>query len=405
MSESGHLDRQLVLDAVRRLDHWLQDNGWAGYDPYDLPGMPILLAPETRTRRWLKRQASRMESCFPVVPRRLLRVPKAINAKAMGLFAEGYRQLFETTGHAPFLHRAQEALSWLEANPSPGYAGPCWGYPFDWQSRVLIPRGTPSSVVTATVGRAFWGFYRMTGERRYLDTCLGICEFFLKDLHIDDLDDGRICFSYTPVDRFHVHNANLFVADFLARIGRETGRSELLETGLRATAYALSEQNSDGSLFYWGRDQNPADRMDHYHSGFEIRCLHGIWKSTGDPDVRQALEAYYAFYKERLFDRSGIPKMTPTSLYPINIHSCAEAILCHSTLFRDFPEARDYLERSIPWILDHMQHPKGWFIYMIRRLKVGLEWKLAIPYIRWGQAWMLNAMAAFLEEFTEDETP
>jgi len=85
--------------------------------------------------------------------------------------------------------------------------------------------------------------------------------------------------------------------------------------------------------------------------------------------------------------------MTPRSLYPINIHSCAEAILCHSTLAPDFPEAAGYLRRCVPWILQTMQHSEGWFVYMVRKTKPGFDWKLKIPYIRWGQAWMLRALA------------
>jgi hypothetical protein len=87
--------------------------------------------------------------------------------------------------------------------------------------------------------------------------------------------------------------------------------------------------------------------------------------------------------------------MTPKAFYPINIHSCAEAILCHSTLAPDFPEALDFLVKFVPWTLATMQHPEGWFIYMVRNIRGGLDWKLKIPYIRWGQAWMLRALAQY----------
>ena len=330
-----------------------------------------------------------------MLPRRMLRIPREVNAKAMGLFAAGYQILYETTGDEKYLDRAQEALAWLEENPCKGYAGLCWGHPFSWQSRVLIPKATPSSVISAIVGNAFWRFYQMTGHSSYFANCQSICEFFLKDLNIDELGEGKICFSKTPLDHFHIHNCNLFVADFLLRVGKVLQRKDYVRTAWKALTYTLSEQNDDGSICYWGRDQADYCRIDHYHSGFEIRCLYSIWKSTSDERVYSALRRYYQFYCEKLFTSEGIPKMTPHALYPINIHSCAEAILCHSTLAPDFPEAREYLQKCVPWIVKIMQHPEGWFIYMIREIKGRLRWKVKIPYIRWGQAWMLRALAEY----------
>jgi len=385
--------RAAVRQSIARLDGWLAGNGWAGYDPYDLPGQAAFIRPAGRPARLLRRLVLRAGFYFPRALRRLFRVPPAVNAKGMGLLAEGYRLLYEAAGEERHLRRAQEALAWLEANPSPGYAGLCWGYPFDWQSRVLIPRGTPSSVVSATVGHSFWGFYRMTGERRYLDACRSICEFFLHDLHVDRFDGGQICFSYTPVDTFHVHNANLFAADFLVRVGLAAHEDRYVDHGMQAAAYTLGQQNADGSICYWSRDQEPTCRVDHYHSGFEIRCLHGVWQATADARVRRALEAYYAFYRERLF-QGAVPKMTPAQLYPVDIHSCAEAILCPTTLAPDFPQAWDGLRRTVPWILREMQQREGWFIYRIVRLPGGVRFRIRIPYIRWGQAWMLRSLAA-----------
>jgi hypothetical protein len=336
-----------------------------------------------------------IENFFPAVPRKFLRIPEEINPKAMGLFAAGYQILHQTTREEKFLIKAQEALTWLEQNTCRGYARHCWGHPFSWQSKVLFPENTPSAVVTAIVGDAFWRFYQMTGNDHYLHCCQSICKFFLRDLNIDELGEERICFSKTPLDHFHIHNGNLFVADFLFKVGKTLKEMDFISMASRALAYTLRDQNEDGSIYYWGKDQEAPFRIDHYHSGFEIRCLHSIWKSTGNEQVYSALNKYYKFYCKNLFTTEGLPKMTPKAFYPINIHSCAEAILCHSTLAPDFPEALDFLVKFVPWTLATMQHPEGWFIYMVRNIRGGLDWKLKIPYIRWGQAWMLRALAQY----------
>ncbi|MFX0198700.1 MAG: hypothetical protein ACFFCW_21470 [Candidatus Hodarchaeota archaeon] len=385
-----------VEQCLARLDNWVSRNGWAGYDPYDLNQHLVLPASKpVHFRHLLRRVALITEFFFPMIPRWILRIPKEVNAKAMGLFSAGYQILYEITGDGKYLNKAREALTWLGKNPCEGYTGLCWGHPFSWQSRMLIPKHTPTSVITAIVGDAFWRFYRMTGHDTYLDKCKNICEFFLNDLNIDEFGEDKICFSKTPLDHFHIHNGNLFVADFLLKVGKVLQREDYVRTAWKALTYTLSEQNNDGSICYWGRDQDEQCRIDHYHSGFEIRCLYSIWKSAADERVYNSLKRYYQFYQKNLFTSEGIPKMTPHALYPVNIHSCAEAILCHSTLAPDFSEAADYLQKCVPWIVKTMQHPKGFFIYMVRKIKGGLQWKLKIPYIRWGQGWMLRALAQY----------
>lgn len=383
---------ELVHQSIKRLDSWLGNNGWAGYDPYDLKGLPLFRKNDpTVFKKGIRKVASKAEPYAPLLLRRIFRVKKEINAKAMGLFADGYLNLYRVTEHSPYFDKAKEALEWLDENWSKGYLGKCWGYPFDWQSRILIPRGTPSSVVSATVGNAFWDFYRFTGEKRYLATCESICNFFMNDLNIDQLGSDKICFSYTSLDNFHVHNANLFVAEFLARVGKEIGNDQFIEQRLKAVNYTLSEQNADGSICYWGRDQNASCHIDHYHSGFEIRSLYSIWKLTGEKRIHKAVERYYQFYLANLFEDKTIPKLTPKSKYPINIHACAEALLCNATLAPDFPEGREYLVNAARWIIENMQDKAGYFHYMVRKVK-GIELKLKIPYIRWGQAWMLRGL-------------
>jgi len=382
-----------VEQSLMRLDRWITRNGWAGFDPYDLKKHTLLTPSQTWGRKVLRQSILYAESFFPLLLRRLLRIPREINPKAMGLFASGYRILYEATQQELYLRQAKEALTWLEAHPCPDYSGMCWGHPFSWQSKILIPKNTPSSVITAIIGDAFWRFYQSTQDHRFLQHCRSICEFFLRHLNIDVLKEDSLCFSKTPLDHFHIHNGNLFVADFLIKVGKVSGQKHYLEMAKKALTYTLNQQNEDGSFCYWGKDQEKECKIDHYHSGFEIRSLHSIWKSMRNPRVYEALRRYYRFYCENLFTSEGYPEMKPQSLYPINIHSCAEAILCHSTLAPDFPEALGHLKRCVPWILQTMQHPEGWFIYMVRKTKTGFDWKLNIPYIRWGQAWMLRALA------------
>ncbi|MDD5681615.1 MAG: hypothetical protein PHI59_10310 [Candidatus Omnitrophica bacterium] len=387
-----------IINSIDKLDKWIEKNGWAGYDPYDIKGHPLFTKRcPSYFERVIRKQSYRAEPFAPIFLRKIFNVKKAINAKAMGLFAESYIRLYRALKKDSYLIKAQQCLEWLGNNFSKRYSGMCWGYPFDWQSDVFFPKGTPSSVVTAIVGNAYWSYYEFSQDRKYLDICKSICDFFINDLKIDKISDNKICFSYTPMDNFHVNNANLLVAEFLIRMGKETGNKRCLDYGIKAVNYTLGEQNADGSILYWGKDQKSHNHIDHYHAGFKIRSLYSIWKLTKNEEIYKALKKYYKFYRDNFFVDRTIPKITPKSVYPINIHSCAEAILCVSALIEDFPEGKDFLDNSLRWTIENMQTKEGWFIYSIMDIN-GLKFKVRIPYIRWGQAWMLSALSRAYNE-------
>ncbi|GAF93623.1 unnamed protein product, partial [marine sediment metagenome] len=130
------------------------------------------------------------------------------------------------------------------------------------------------------------------------------------------------------------------------------------------------------------------ESIDHYHTGFVLRSLHSICEETRTPEVLEALSKGYRFYKESLFEDKTIPKLRPDSIFPVDIHSCSEAILCMSTLSDIFPEALEYAENAFLWTRDNMQDEDGHFYY--RLTNRGLD---KTPFIRWGQAWMMRALA------------
>lgn len=395
---------QTIEESVRRLDGWLERNGWAGYDPYDIKATGLYarlvdsrFAEGVLPLRALRKGFLGFEQRFPLLARQLLGVRKNIIPKAMGLFARGYLDLYEVTGEERFKTKALECLDWLLEHPCSGYSGLCWGLPFDWQSFVFFPAGTPYAIVTAIIGDAFWRAYRLFDENEYLAACESVCRFFVNDLRTDAIDSTTLCLSYTPLDDFHVHNVNLHVAECLTRVGKEIRNGRYVELGRKAAEYALREQNPDGSLFYWGRAQDPyAPRhIDHYHAGFEIRMLHAMWTLTGDERYHQAAAGYYAFYRRLLFSPDGSPKTTLDRAYPIDIHACAEAILCNATLAKTFPDARELLPEVVKWVIANMQTQKGWFAFEIIE-RGSRKYKVNVPYIRWGQAWMLRALTEAL---------
>jgi hypothetical protein len=398
-----------------RLVSWLDHNGWAGWDPYALWDHRLgiwAMSRRTVTRRIADALLSRTEELFPVALRRVLGARPAVNAKAMGLFAAAFLDLEEIEGEPRLIGgrpAAEQCFAWLDANCVSVGEGVGWGYPFDWRSRLLIPSGTPTAVTSAIIADAYWLRYRRRADLAALRRCEEVCRFFLSGLRRSARDaDGAFCFSYTPVDDFQVHNANLFAAELLARVGAETGRAEWVRIGIDAGRFALRELREDGTLPYWSREQSIGLEQDLYHSGFEIRMLDGLARVTGAARFREAADRYLEAWRRMFFALDGTPLMLP-GVDLVEVHSCAEAILCAVQLAgrpaMQTEELPAHLERTLAAALRHLWVPThltaGYFAWTNRR-RYGTRIRTAIPLIRWGQAWMLRAISAALYALEAD---
>lgn len=409
----------MVQNASFNLEKLIRSKNYAGYDPYDVKGMDFFMQALAIPRQpWHSNVRRKLtlapliyaERFFPRTFRRIVRIKPQVNAKGMGLISKAYFNLYAATKDAQWYNHGQNCLSWLLDNRVPGSPYPCWGYPFNWDSGVVVPANTPNSVATSAAFDAFWEAWVQTGSKDHLRTCMEICDFFLSGLNKTEYHDGTVCFSYTPLEHFEVHNINLMIAHCLLRVGKETGNALYCDWGLRAARFSINEQNDDGSIFYWSKAQNiyNSNHIDHYHSGFEIRAIFGIWQVSGDAGVFDAYRNYYEFYRKKLYDRKNdsiIPKFDVDHIYPINIHACAEAILLSSTLCENDDRALHDLQMIIPWTINKMQMKNGWYRYMIRKIAF---WELPsnIVYMRWGQAWIFLALSqAFraLKEFCQNE--
>ncbi len=206
------------------------------------------------------------------------------------------------------------------------------------------------------------------------------------------MGEKGICFSYTPIDDYHIHNANLLCGEFLARTGREVGNEEWLELARRTTDYAISEQNADGSIFNWGRVQNHygANKVDHYHTGSELRCLSSLYHILGSDKILRCRNKYLRFYHKNLIEKDGLPKINPGSAYPVDIHGAAECVLLNSYLSLEDPREFLVAEHALSWTIKNMQTTEGWFGY-----KLYPDTLVEAPYLRWGQAWMLRAFSEY----------
>ncbi len=387
---------KLAKNSLFELSKWIGKNGWAGYDPYDAEDFIIKMkkAGQPLSVETIE-QIRFLNEIEPLKLRTQCNIQKKINAKGLGLLMSSYIVLSNVLNDPVYLNKAKEIANWLLKNKSEYTKHFSWGYPFDWQSVIFIPQGTPSVVVSTIVGEGFWKLYETTLDKSYLEICISICRFIAEDLNIEYIDNDKICFSYTPIDKYQVHNANLYAAEFLIKIGKEIENENYLSLGQKAANFTLSEQNDDGSIFYWSKAQNQINpkHLDSYHSGFEIRMIYSIFNLTGEKKYEKAYKKYLSFYLQKFVKNDGrvlqfLPEKNPSQ---INIHGVAEAVLLCSCLLPENPDLENTLERILRWTTSNFQHEEGWFGYLIKE-----DRKIMIPYLRWSEAWIMRGLSEYL---------
>ena len=83
----------------------------------------------------------------------------------------------------------------------------------------------------------------------------------------------------------------------------------------------------------------------------------------------------------------------PGKKYPLDIHSCAEAMLCPAVMSEvDYGRFKQNINNIIKKSAELMQNDDGSFAYMAYSQK-RID---RTPYMRWGQAWMLRGLAEVL---------
>jgi hypothetical protein len=384
-------EKETITRSLFKLEKWIENNGVYGFDPYDVKGTRLaIIIHDTKYVNFL---FNNFLGVFPSFSRKFFKIKKHVYPTSMGIFSEGYLNLYRYFKDEKYLKKAVIFLEWLEKNRNPKYNYYNWGRPFDWKTRIFIPKDIPCTVGNSIIANAFLNIYEETKEETYPEIAKSICEFIAKKMNIDFIDENQICFSYTPIDNFHIHNSNLFASHLLFRMGHLTNNEDYLSLAEKSLNYSLNQQNKDGSWYYWGSPDKLLYLIDNYHTGFFLRSLYGIYKLTNNQKVKKALKRGYTFYKNNFFVNSEIPKFTNKSLYPIDIQSCSESVLCLSMLSEDksFEDAFELAKNVALWTCKNMQDKSGYFFYRISSAYIS-----KIPYLKCGQAPMLNALSRLL---------
>ncbi len=398
-----------LLESFIRLRAYCESERFKGWDPYD--GLNSKLA-----RALLPlRHSAILRLCViqgfkrsPVNLRRIALVPKEHNAKGIGLFLQGYCNLYKTMEKTKdgmkalgtkeeVLAKIKELADLLLAMRSdkmfPGeYHGACWGYNFDWQARrlFLFPAHTPTVVATNFCATALMAAYEITKDKRYLDVALSAARFVVEDLHRTEYKGGFL-FSYSKLKgNDTVLNASLLGSRLLSFCYKYTGIESYKELARKSIQACCACQQADGA---WRYGMLPVQKWrDSFHTGYNLDSLMAYQENTGDHTFETYMTKGFDYYIKNFFEEDGTPKYYDNRMYPIDIHCPGQLFVTLSRMHK-FGEYRGLAEKVLRWTVSNMQDTRGYFYY---QLKTGISSK--ISYMRWSNAFMFCALSYYLLE-------
>lgn len=373
--------------TLTQLREYIERRDYAGYDPFDALNSSLLRALSFNTKYGRIAWTQFIRRC-PINLRPLLLVHRGHNPKALGLFLEGYIRLYRLAQDETTRQAIQRLLDLLEETRTTNCSGHGWGYNFDWQSKAFwVPKFTPTIVNSSFIGHALLDAWETMGLQQALDLALPIKEFMVNDLNRIEDEKDTFCFSYTPLDTYAVHNANLLGASLLYRISQQTDDTELRSLALKALAYSMRYQRTDGS--WWYSEQQKKSWIDSFHTGFNLEAIRWFLDDPEAAEYKEGYEKGVRFYAENFFLEDATPKYYHDQIYPIDIHAPAEAIYFFAG---EGEKYRELTDRIMQWMLRNMYSGKGYFYF-----RKGKRFTNRIPYMRWSQAWAFRALMRFAD--------
>ena len=383
------MDRKKIIKVIKQVANSAEEKKYYGFDPYDIKAEPIFK--KFNQVRYLSYIQDRFLQINPMLLRKVFNVTPSLNSKALALFVQGYCNLFTYDGESKWLEKAKEIILTLSKIKTETESGIGWGYPFDWQSRVFFPAGTPSGVVTSFCLNSILNWMTLSKSNEFEELTKSAAEFLYKDLNMSK-NENNICFSYTPQDNFRVHNANVLVASALLNYCNYSKEEKYKDKINKAYSYTIAEQNEDGSWDYFGRDENLPGRIDNYHTGFVLKALLDYYEYTQQAHLKIVIEKGFNYYVSNLFFKDFLPKFNSKLHYPIDIHACADSISTLSRFKSFFDNSNISVDALVEWTIKTMYDQRGAFYYQNYNYFTS-----KVIYMRWNNAWMFYALTEHLK--------
>lgn len=394
------LQTSTVRTAVGRFVNWLDGYGETSYDHQsffasDLGRGAKALYYKQPLLGTLAVSPMIFSEAFLPSARRLFWKPQRFPI-ADAHYAMGFAFLSQALGDEQHYRRAVHFLEVLKQTRCPGYENFCWGYPFNWETRLgTLKEGTPLITTVPYVYEAFREVHEIDRDQRWLEVMHSIAEHALRDYRDFETSPSASSCSYTPEpgNPGGVINASAYRAFLLTRAAVDFSDQHYREVAERNLNFVIESQNADGSWYYSTDGQR--DFVDHFHTCFVLKAMAKIEALTNNRACTNAIERGVEYYVKNLFDERGLPKpfsrRPRMTVYRRELYDYAECINVAVLLRGRFPA----LDNILPAVLQLDEWQKNDGSFRSRQLLLGWD---NTPMHRWAQAQLFRSLCFLLHQ-------
>ena len=389
----------LVDDSIGSLYNWVKSENYYGWDPYDALNSKIVnkVCLNSPLLEMLITQLNKY-SFFNIRP--ILNIEKGLDVKGMSLFSQSFSRMYTLTNDQKYKDDLSYCIQFLKSKSLKSkYGFDCWaGHYYNYRSadKSILTPDIPDVITTSNVIKAVVESYLIFKDEELKEIGKNAYDFFIKFL-LNKTDDNFYYLKYNPLNENKiVINAS---AEGLSAICRLIPLFD--DNDMNAIASSLSEfliktQDPDGSWIYSRYNNGKVRRQIDFHQGFILDSLIEYLpfaKSDQKESLIESIKKGANFYTNDQFLDDGRCYYRYPKLYPIDIHNQAQGIITFSKLGAFDKEYLEFAKKIVEWTIFNMQDDSGHFFYQKGRIITS-----KIPYMRWGQSWMMLALATYLEE-------
>ncbi len=381
-----------VPESIDKLFNWVVNNQYLGWDIYDGLNSPLLREIKNHYLRVTILQANKY---CPINMRPLLKIEKGLDLKGMTLFAQAYALLYTTTGDERYLTEMQNAVKFIKGKSlREKYGYDCWAshyYPYTSINRSTLSLETPDIIGTSQAIISLIESYKITKNATEREIAFSAVEYLAEKLFIDDTE--MPFFKYTGSNENPAHitlNASAQAIEAISTFLALEYHSDLQSICEKASGTLLQTQRDDGAWVYSMHRNGSTKRVQlDFHHGYIIDGLLAYLSYSDDQgSICNCIIKASDYYQNVLFRDDGRSYYRYPLPYPIDIHNQAQGIITFSKLSCLDRKYIDIANRIALWTAENMQDHLGYFYYQ--------KWPFStnkIPHMRWGQAWMMLALA------------
>jgi len=382
-----------LKNDIDKLIEYCSSQEWLGYDPYDGLNSPLFKYSFFNRNKFFRILIIQFFKNSPINLRPLFLIRKEANSKGLALCLKSLVMIYKHNSEKKYLSYINHLINLLIKERATNNLK-LWGYNFDWQSRAFfIKKHSPNFVVSYFVLDSFFELYKLTKEKKYKKIFIESCNVLI-DKFLEKRGDKKH-FKYVLNDKKVIHNVNLFGSSLMSKAFAITGDDRFKIVSEETLATSIDYQSDNGSWPYGIERMH--SWIDSFHTCFNLLSFNDFILNTGIRVYEDKLVKGFKYFINNFFTKNYVIKYYDKKTYPIDIHSFAIGLITLIKLEK-YLKDKEMIIKTYNHINKNFKSEKGTYYFRIYKF-----FKNKIPYMRWGQSWLLYSFV-ILYEYISNKT-